>query len=341
MTNKKCTMSSNHRYEEAKNIFKERKFFKMICGAGNDNPDEVYKLVYIYTLAGAKGIDLSANPEIVSIAKKAISDASHFCEEKKQCLGIMPFITVSVGMKGDPHIRKAMIINKKCKQCKQCISICPQNAISSDITIDSLKCIGCGRCKNICRFNAIDYYSNTKSIKQILIKCKKAGAEHAELHASIPDDELTLNEWRLINNIFSDNFVSLCIDRSNLSNIHLSKLIKSVYGISKNRLIIQADGIPMSGGIDDFNSTLQAIATADIINKALTFKPIILVSGGTNSKTMKLAQMCNVEINGVSIGSFARQLVNDGLKNFQDEKSRKNSIKKAKKLVKICIGDII
>ena len=35
--------------------------------------------------------------------------------------------------------------------------------------------------------------------------------------------------------------------------------------IAGDRLIIQADGIPMSGGKDNFNTTLQAVATAEVI----------------------------------------------------------------------------
>jgi hypothetical protein len=84
--------------------------------------------------------------------------------------------------------------------------------------------------------------------------------------------------------------------------------VKTVYEISKDRMIIQADGDPMSGGDDDYNSTLQAIATADVILKSKV-PVIITVSGGTNSKTRELADLCHVVINGVSIGSFARKIV--------------------------------
>ena len=37
-------------------------------------------------------------------------------------------------------------------------------------------------------------------------------------------------------------------------------------------MIIQADGYPMSGGEDDYNTTLQAVATADVINKAFNME---------------------------------------------------------------------
>jgi flagellar basal body rod protein FlgG len=37
--------------------------------------------------------------------------------------------------------------------------------------------------------------------------------------------------------------------------------------ISGDKLMIQADGYPMSGGEDNYNTTLQAISCADVINK--------------------------------------------------------------------------
>ena len=42
--------------------------------------------------------------------------------------------------------------------------------------------------------------------------------------------------------------------------------------ISNKKLIIQADGYPMSGGENDFNSTLQAVACADVINKKFNMR---------------------------------------------------------------------
>ena len=32
--------------------------FKFICGAGNEDAAEVYKLCFVYTLAGANAIDM-------------------------------------------------------------------------------------------------------------------------------------------------------------------------------------------------------------------------------------------------------------------------------------------
>ena len=57
-----------------------------------------------------------------------------------------------------------------------------------------------------------------------------------------------------------------------MTNVHLIERIKIAQELADDRLIIQADGIPMSGGRDDFNTTLQAVSIADIINKELKLK---------------------------------------------------------------------
>ena len=67
---------------------------------------------------------------------------------------------------------------------------------------------------------------------------------------------------------------------------------------------------------------------------------MILLSGGTNNKTGELARLCNVEFNGVSIGSFARKLTKDGLNEYENEEMRKHAINKAKELIHKNLGDL-
>ena len=56
---------------------------------------------------------------------------------------------------------------------------------------------------------------------------------------------------------------SLCLDRKYYSNEKIAKLINKVKKIKgDSRFVIQADGVPMSGGEDSLNSTLQAVAMA-------------------------------------------------------------------------------
>jgi hypothetical protein len=110
------------------------------------------------------------------------------------------------------------------------------------------------------------------------------------------------------------------------------------YALSGERLIIQADGIPMSGSEkDDYNNTLQAIACADIVQKSGVPVKIVL-SGGTNSKTGLLAKQCGIAAHGVAIGSFARKIVKEFISNnnFYNSKSLiKKAVSVADKLIRV------
>ena len=206
-----------------KELLNTKKCFKLVCGAGNEDANEVEKLVALYSSAGCKFFDLSAKPQIVDSAKRGLN-------------GREGYLCVSVGIKGDPHIRKAQINPEQCIHCHKCEEICPQNSIY-------------------------------------------------------------------------DGLLSICTARGHLSE---EKMIERINKMIANRkpfsTIIQADGFPMSGGQDDYKTTLQAIATAEIVQNA-KLPVYIMLSGGTNSKTAELAKMCNIDYNGIAIGTFARKIV--------------------------------
>ena len=322
----------NSRFEEMRILFKYSNYFKLVCGAGNENAEEVHKLSIIYTLAGANGFDVSAKPEIVKASIAGIDKAYELAEGLKIKILNRPFITVSVGMPGDRHVRKAFIKLEQCIECNSCISVCPTKAIPDSLIIIRDLCIGCGHCEAVCppKANAIVYEHDEKVLSKILPACLDAGAENIELHAAVLDNETILKEWKLVSDIQPNHYISMCLDRFHLSNMHLIERIKQAAKIAGERLIIQADGVPMSGGIDNFNTTLQAIAIADVINKNLMEKERkflqlpILLSGGTNGQTANLAKMCNVKYSGVSIGTHARKIVQQNVdsENFYSDKDQ-------------------
>jgi ferredoxin len=305
------------RFSLYKDLLSESKYFKLVCGAGNEDADEVEYLCYVYTLAGCMGFDVSASPTIVKAAVRGVDQALEKAHELAIDIPFRPFITVSVGMPGDHHVRKALILTNKCVECNLCIPVCPTYAIPSSLIVIDELCIGCGNCEAVCppAANAIRYRHNSKELALILPSCVEAGAESIELHSGVPDDETTLAEWKTVSESIPNGMISMCLDRYHLSNMHLIDRIRLAKDIADDRLIIQADGIPMSGGKDDFNTTLQAISIADIINKELKakdkhFKKLpILISGGTNSQTGNLARQCSVSFNGITIGTHARKIV--------------------------------
>lgn len=314
-----------NRFDQMQSLLDRAKYFKLVCGAGNEDAEEVKKLTILYVLGGAKGLDISANVEVVKSCMEGVNQAFKLSNELGAGLVTRPFVKVSVGMSGDHHVRKAKIIPEICVKCKQCIGVCPTGAIPDHLVIERKKCIGCGNCGAICPIKgAIEFEHNRKELKEILPKCMDAGAEHIELHAAVADDSHIMDEWKLVNEVNKKNHVSMCLDRLHLSDFALEERIKKAKEISGDRLIIQADGYPMSGGKDDYNTTLQAVAIADVVNKRFnmhinrvtkekTYKQKneinILLSGGTNSLTRVLADQNNVRVQGVSIGTFARNLV--------------------------------
>lgn len=347
------------RFETMQRLLETRKYFKLVCGAGNEDAEEVKRLTVLYTLAGAKGLDVSAKVNVVEYCMEGIDLAFSLAPKLGITLTTRPFITVSVGMPGDHHVRKAFINLNTCLYCNLCIPVCPTDAIPKALIVIEEKCIGCGNCSAICpKDDIISYAHNDKELRDLLPKCLAAGAEHIELHAAIADDTSIMEEWQMVSDINPNGHISMCLDRLHLSNFAFEERVRKAKEIAGDRLIIQSDGYPMSGGEDDFNTTLQAIATADVLNKKfnmtldkktkkLRYKNTIevnqLLSGGTNSLTAVLADQAGVRFQGASLGTFARKIVKDITNNdnfYTNAELIKAGYLIAKKLVIENIGEI-
>ena len=338
--------NSATRFDQMQELFNRGKYFKLVCGAGNEDAKEVRRLASIYTLAGASGLDVSATPNIVQACKEGIDFAFQISSQLGIELDLRPFIKVSVGMPGDHHVRKAYIIDD-CVECNLCIPVCPTSAIPDELVIIREKCIGCGLCEVACppKIAAIRYEHNDKDLNVILPECLEAGAENIELHAAVMDNTSIMDEWELVSQNQQNHFISMCVDRLNLSDKNLIKRIENAHEIAGERLLIQADGVPMGGTGDDYNTTVQAVAIADIIQKKLKtqkkYKNLpILLSGGTNSKTAALDEMCDINYCGIAIGTHARSLVQEHVDMFiknsnfeEDLVNLKSAVRVAKSLV--------
>ena len=296
----------------------KQKIFKLVLGLGNQDLKEIEEIVKIYALAGTDMIDINSSQEVVHTVFNSI---------KKAGLSIDNFYyTISLGMSGDTHIQKCHINPQKCKRCGKCVKKCPRNAIvwgEKYPEVLEAKCIGCKKCDD-CK--AISFCELNQNIEEIIELANKYNIDCVELHLStkkIPDKEIKY----IINNF--KGLMSLCLDRKYYSNERLKKLInKVIKWNSGTDFIIQADGAPMSGGDDSFESTLQAAAMAHLVQNFGTY---ILTSGGTNSKTSELAKMCNLRYNGISVGSYARKIVKN--------KTLEEAINSAKELIKACKND--
>ena len=291
-------------------LLDNKKFFKLVCGAGNEDAESVKRLVYIYAKAGCRVFDLSARKEILDAAKAGVgvnkgvnggvnpasADDVHYC--------------VSVGIKGDPHISKAEVKLSKCIQCGNCSRNCPNDAIYPPNFIDEKKCIGCGICAKKCPSDAISMYEKDANTEAVLPELVAKGVDILELHIMGHDEKDLEKKWQVINSC-NPKIASICIDRENFGNKEVLARIKEMISVRPEyTTIIQADGIPMSGCDDSYKTTLQAVAMAEIIQNA-KLPVYIVVSGGTNSKTAELCKQCGIYPNGIAIGSWARKIVKE------------------------------
>jgi Fe-S-cluster-containing hydrogenase component 2 len=302
--------------------------FKLVCGAGNEDCESVKRLVYVYASAGCKLFDLSARKEILESAKEGAKLAG--MNDVQYC--------VSIGIKGDKHITKAKINSSKCIKCSNCYRNCPNDAIYDSIIIDEKKCIGCSICEKKCPTGAISMEEKDVNYREILPYMVKNGVEFLELHIMGHDKEDLARKWQVINEC-KPKFASICIDRENFGNKEVLERIKDMISVREAyTTIVQADGVPMSGGSDDYKTTLQAVAMAEVIQNA-DLPVYIMLSGGTNSKTAELAKMCGINYWGIAIGSWARKIVKQyTLKEdfWEDKNAQEKAIMVARGLIESC-----
>lgn len=280
-----------------KELLETKHCFKLVCGAGNEDIEEIKRLVYLYAVAGCRFFDLSANGDVILAAKEALDIAKVYDA----------YLCVSVGIKNDPHVKKAVIDYDRCVNCGACEEICPEGVIHY-AKVKKEKCIGCGRCWRVCSRAAISYISEEKDLNEVLPKIVETGIDCIELHAMGLNDEEVFSKWKYINDNF-EGLLSICTSRGQLSD---EAMVKRIEKMLENRkpysTIVQSDGFPMSGGDDNYKSTLQAVATGEIVQNAKL--PVYLIlSGGTNAKTTELAKMCDISYHGVAVGSYARKIV--------------------------------
>ena len=306
-------------------LLEDKKFFKLVCGAGNEDAESVKRLVYVYAKAGCKVFDLSARKEILDAANEGANIAG-----AKDV-----FLCVSVGIKGDPHISKARVNLSKCIQCGNCSRNCPNSAIYPPNLIDEKKCIGCGICAKKCPSGAISMYEKDVNVQEVLPELVAEGVDMLELHIMGHDKTDLDRKWQVINSC-NPKISSICVDRENFGNREVIARIKEMISLRTDyTTIIQADGIPMSGCDDSYKTTLQAVAMAEIIQNA-KLPVYIVVSGGTNSKTAELCKQCGIYPNGVAIGSWARKIVKEyiSLPDFWDNgEAQAKAVKAALNLI--------
>lgn len=141
-----------------------------------------------------------------------------------------------------------------------------------------------------------------------------------EFHIDYDNNELINKILKLIINILPNKNISLNISRKFFSNTKIIELIRFAASKLNNKLIIEVDGLSNNyKRYNNFNNAIQTISIADIINKQLKYNdknfynlPVIL-AGGINPETMKIAEQCGVIFNGITININQLEI----LKNFK------------------------
>lgn len=318
-----------------KDLLNNRQCFKLVCGAGNEDAEEVEKLVTIYSKAGCTFFDVCAKPEIVEAAKRGLVRAG-ISEDRYLC--------VSVGIAGDPHITKAIIEQDKCVKCGKCKLVCPHDAIIEldKYKVKKVRCIGCGKCAKSCPKQAIYMESQIIDYNEVLPKLIEKGIDCIEFHV-ISEDEYDINQkWQQINKLF-DGMLCISIDRSGLGDKKLKERVsKLLERRAPYTTIIQADGIAMSGSDDEYGTTLQAVATTQLFQNA-DLPAYIMMSGGTNTKSTELAKLCGVKPHCLAVGSYARKIVRDYLIKddlFTNQEIMDEAVKIARLLIDTSLGNM-
>ena len=221
--------------------------------------------------------------------------------------------------------------------------MCPHDAV---VELDKYKvkkerCIGCSKCANNCPKNAIDMVSQLLDYDKVLPELIVKGIDCIEFHAISTDEVDVMEKWELINKLF-DGMLCISLDRSELGDKKLKERVWKMLECRKPyTTIVQADGIAMSGNNDEYGTTLQAVATAQLFQNA-NMPVYIMMSGGTNKKSMELASSCDVHPDCLAVGSFARKIVKDYLLAddlFENSQKMSEAVEIAKSLVDIAVKD--
>ena len=306
-------------------LLNSKKCFKLILGAGNQDLNEIEKIIYTYSKSGCVFFDIADDINVLNLTKDVL---------KKTNMLNKTSICVSTTVFGDVHSDKIIIDNKKCISCKKCISSCPNEAIyfENEIKTDLKKCIGCKKCFSSCPMGAISFKSNAKKdfedFKNNINNLIENKIDCIELHINGDDIDEIYQKWEYLNDNFN-GFLSICTSRNKFKDETNLKIVSDLIKMKKNsKVIIQADGKSMSGVNDNLESNYEALKCAQFFNQ-INLKKYVIISGGTNSKAFKAAKNLNIDINGVALGSFARKIIKN--------KNGKEALEIAKNLVDILL----
>jgi ferredoxin len=279
-------------------------FFKLICGGSFTEVDKIAHLATTYTLAGTDCIDLAADLSVLQTVESVLKKISQ----------PHPIIMVSVPLDPDPHFRKIELTESDCIQCGLCLPECPTEAITlpDSLKISQALCYGCGRCIPTCPTNALSLLPFQVE-SQIENTLRHPLVKAVEIHSHYVDPYMLatfLTQWHPL---LKDKLLSLCFRIDNLPFSQILEFYQTASQASSLPVMLQIDGIPMSGNDDPEASrpSLEAaVQVIDFFKKQALKPPAITISGGINQNTAQLLKESRYhDIAGVGMGTVARKAI--------------------------------
>lgn len=294
----------------------ERRFFKLIIGAALKDFQAIEEYAYEFTKLQPEIIDISAFPSSVIYAQRGIEKAIKENKNLKK-----PVLMISVNSSSDPHFRRIEIDFDKCTQCLACIPSCPskafyineKNLFSYNIDL----CFGCSNCLEYCDYEAFSFSYWKAKDTCALNELFELGVLALEIHLG-KDLESFQDFYRKIdtkNIIESFSIGSELLDFEELK-ISLDLIYEEVmkkHGYHK-KIIIQCDGIPLSGATEaSYEKDQISINNAKLLLEHSNSKKLenlyFQLAGGITEKSLKKADSQGVYVHGMAIGSYARKLI--------------------------------
>jgi ferredoxin len=321
-----------------------RRAYKLICGASLTDPEIIESLSTIFSLAGANFLDITPEYRAIQAAKKGIEKAKQIAEENpyKYYYFNEPVLMLSLNVGDDPHFNTALIDTSRCNSCQQCIPECSFSAIqkmrpTGEIGINDNICYGCGKCTSICPSSAISLIKNLVDLETVLTKLIDPSITAIEIHVGTAKKE-TLAEYYhqlfygLQKEVQKNILFSFSMESSLYTTKEFVEYANFITTLSPQRAIIQIDGTPMSGNTDPASS-LQSIAAAQILLKN-NINAYIQLAGGINHQTRTFVNAFGIDCHGIAMGTFARKLVWQYLRNINDRQVLDKALRIATSLVK-------
>jgi len=306
-------------------------YHKLIIGAALKDFASIEHYAYLFALAGADAIDISAFPLSLISAQRGIAKA---LEENPNLTA--PLIMVSVNIGEDPHFRRIVVNETNCTECLLCIPSCPANAFSASenkFAYEPNLCYGCSNCLPYCSYDALSFDKWEGSLPSTITELTILGANAFEIHlspdlkafkdfyAGLPRQDSVLESFSIGSQLLSEEQLL----EAATTIIHS---VRAKYA-GVHPLILQVDGLPLSGARDLYSleesgykldsendKDLACINAARIVIEHLGTLGLreavyIQIAGGTTEHSLAKAKSLGADIDGVAIGSYARKLISD------------------------------